>query len=61
MSLTNTVLAESRRQTPSTPTSLQNRLMETRRISLKLAAPLSDEDQSREGKDREQQSRPEPP
>jgi ergothioneine biosynthesis protein EgtB len=45
MSLTNTVLAESRRQTPSKPTSLQNRLMETRRISLKLAAPLSDEDQ----------------
>jgi len=45
MSLTNTVLAESRRQTPSTPTSLQHRLMETRRISLKLAAPLSDEDQ----------------
>jgi len=45
MSLTHSVLAESRRETPSQCTALRNRLMETRRISLKLAAPLSDEDQ----------------
>jgi ergothioneine biosynthesis protein EgtB len=45
MSLTNSALAESRRALPSKSTSLRNRLLETRRISLKLAAPLSDEDQ----------------
>jgi len=45
MSLTNSALAESRRETLSQSTSLRNRLLETRRISLKLAAPLSDEDQ----------------
>src|SRR5680860_1076923 len=45
MSLTNTVLAEPRRDPPSKSTSLQDRLMETRRLSLGLAAPLSDEDQ----------------
>jgi ergothioneine biosynthesis protein EgtB len=44
MSLSNTVLAEPRHGTSSTPT-LQTRLMETRRLSLALAAPLSDEDQ----------------
>ncbi|HUW72702.1 MAG TPA: ergothioneine biosynthesis protein EgtB [Methyloceanibacter sp.] len=45
MSATSTVLAEPRRDTPSKSTSLQDRLMETRRLSLSLAAPLSDEDQ----------------
>jgi ergothioneine biosynthesis protein EgtB len=45
MSLTHSALAELRRKIPSKPTSLQNRLVDTRRISLKLAAPLSDEDQ----------------
>ena len=45
MSLSHTVLAEPRRETPSTSTSQQSRLMETRRLSLMLVAPLSDEDQ----------------
>ena len=43
MSLSNIVLAEPRRGTE--PTSLHDRLMETRRLSLALARPLSDEDQ----------------
>ena len=45
MSLSHTVLAEPRRETSSTSTSQQSRLMETRRLSLMLVAPLSDEDQ----------------
>jgi len=45
MSLINTVLVEPRRDPTSKSTSLQDRLMETRRLSLGLAAPLSDEDQ----------------
>ncbi len=45
MSLSNTVLAEPRRATTTTPASLHDRLMETRRLSLTLADPLSDEDQ----------------
>lgn len=43
MSLSNTVLAEPRRDPE--PASLHDRLMETRRLSLALAHPLSDEDQ----------------
>ena len=45
MSLSNTVLAERPRGTGPKPTSLHDRLMETRRLSLTLAQPLSDEDQ----------------
>jgi ergothioneine biosynthesis protein EgtB len=45
MSLTNTVLTETKRNTHSKPASLRDRLMETRRLSLALADPLSDEDQ----------------
>ena len=45
MSLSNTVIAEPRRTTSSASTSLHDRLMETRRLSLALADPLSDEDQ----------------
>ncbi len=43
MSLSHTALAEPRRRTK--PRSLHDRLMETRRLSLALAQPLSDEDQ----------------
>jgi ergothioneine biosynthesis protein EgtB len=45
MSLSNTVLTEPRRQTAPKPTSLHERLTETRGLSLALASPLSDEDQ----------------
>jgi ergothioneine biosynthesis protein EgtB len=45
MSLSQSAFAEPRRDTVSHPTSLRDRLMETRRLSLALAAPLSDEDQ----------------
>ena len=45
MSLSNTALAERPRGTGPKPTSLHDRLMETRRLSLTLAQPLSDEDQ----------------
>ena len=45
MSLSHSVLAEPRREPPAKSTSLRDRLMETRRLSLKLAEPLSDEDQ----------------
>ena len=44
MSLSQSILAEPRRENPVEP-SLRDRLMETRRLSLKLADPLSDEDQ----------------
>ncbi len=44
MSLSHSVLAEPRLGTSSSPR-LHDRLMETRRLSLALAAPLSDEDQ----------------
>lgn len=45
MSLSNTALAERQRGTGPKPKSLHDRLMETRRLSLNLALPLSDEDQ----------------
>jgi ergothioneine biosynthesis protein EgtB len=45
MALSNTALAEPRRGTKPKPASLHDRLMETRRLSLTLAQPLSDEDQ----------------
>jgi ergothioneine biosynthesis protein EgtB len=45
MSIGNAVLAEPQRITTFKPISLRDRLMETRRQSLALAAPLSDEDQ----------------
>jgi ergothioneine biosynthesis protein EgtB len=45
MSLSHSALAEPRRDTVSQSTSLRDRLMDTRRLSLALAAPLSDEDQ----------------
>jgi ergothioneine biosynthesis protein EgtB len=45
MSLSNTVLTEPKRQTAPKPMSLHDRLKETRRLSLALASPLSDEDQ----------------
>ena len=45
MSLSNTALAERQRGTGPKPASLHDRLMGTRRLSLTLAQPLSDEDQ----------------
>ncbi|MGH6735591.1 MAG: ergothioneine biosynthesis protein EgtB [Methyloceanibacter sp.] len=45
MSLSHSVLAEARRGTEPKSTSQHDRLMETRRLSLELAEPLSDEDQ----------------
>ena len=45
MSLSHAVLAEPRQETPSHSSSLFDRLMATRRLSLRLAEPLSDEDQ----------------
>lgn len=45
MSLSHTALAEPRRESPSKSNPLRDRLMETRRLSLQLARPLSDEDQ----------------
>ena len=45
MSLRNAVLAEPTGRTESEPASLQDRLIDTRRLSTELARPLSDEDQ----------------
>jgi len=45
MSLANTVLTEPKRQAQAAPATLLDRLMATRRLSLALADPLSDEDQ----------------
>jgi ergothioneine biosynthesis protein EgtB len=45
MSLSHTVLAEPRREASTKPSSLRDRLMATRRLSLRLSEPLSDEDQ----------------
>ena len=45
MSLATSALAESRQEHTSPSSSLFDRLMVTRRLSLRLAAPLSDEDQ----------------
>ncbi|WP_372929201.1 ergothioneine biosynthesis protein EgtB [Methyloceanibacter sp.] len=45
MSLSHAFLAEPRHEAPSHATSLRDRLMQTRRLSLRLAGPLSDEDQ----------------
>jgi ergothioneine biosynthesis protein EgtB len=45
MSLSHTVLAEPRREASTKQSSLRDRLMATRRLSLRLAEPLSDEDQ----------------
>lgn len=45
MSLDNAVLAKPRQNSESTPSSLRERLAETRRLSTELARPLSDEDQ----------------
>ncbi|MGH6864732.1 MAG: ergothioneine biosynthesis protein EgtB [Methyloceanibacter sp.] len=45
MSLSNAVVSEPQRRGEARPTSLRDRLLETRGVSLALASPLSDEDQ----------------